>query len=185
MCTMSFASLQGQLLVASPALLDPNFARTVVLITEHTEEAAMGLVLNRPTELQVSDAVPVLAELVAPGDHVYEGGPVQPEAVVALAEFDDPSASAAIAFGRIGFLRADGDLATVGTVERHVRVFCGYAGWGAGQLEAEQEQDAWIVVPALPADLFPGDDDLWRAVLRRQGGQVAMLALMPDDLSSN
>ena len=145
----------------------------------------MGLVLNRPTELFVRDAVPVLAELVAPCDLVFEGGPVQPEAVVALAEFDDPAASAAIAFGRIGFLRADGDLATVGTVERHVRVFCGYAGWGTGQLEAELAQEAWILAAALPTDLFPGEPDLWRAVLRRQGGQVALVALMPDDPSRN
>ena len=127
---MSFTSLQGKLLIASPALLDPNFVRTVVLITEHTEEAAMGLVLNRPTSISVRDAVPILAELVDAEEPVYEGGPVQPEAVVALAEFDDPNDSAAIAFGRIGFLRADGDPGAIRTVEQHVRVFCGYAGLG-------------------------------------------------------
>jgi putative transcriptional regulator len=182
---MSFTTLQGKLLIASPALLDPNFVRTVVLITEHSEEAAMGLVLNRPTSIAVRDAVPILAELVDAEEPVYEGGPVQPEAVVALAEFDDPNDSAAIAFGRIGFLRADEDPGTIRTVEQHVRVFCGYAGWGAGQLEDELEQEAWIVAPALAADLFPGSPDLWRASLRRLGGRHAMLALMPDDPSSN
>jgi putative transcriptional regulator len=182
---MPFTSLQGRLLVASPALLDPNFLRTVVLVTEHTEDAAMGLVLNRPTEITVRDAVPILAELVAPDDPVYEGGPVQREAVVALAEFDDPADSAAIAFGRIGFLRADDDPGAIRTVERHVRVFCGYAGWGGGQLEDELEQEAWIVVPAVPSDVFPGHADLWRAVLRRQGGSLAMLSLMPDDPATN
>jgi putative transcriptional regulator len=182
---MSFTSLQGQLLVASPALLDPNFARSVVLVTEHTDEAAMGLVLNRPTDIWVRDAVPILAELVSPEDPVYEGGPVQPEAVVALAEFDDPADSAAIAFDRIGFLRADGDPGSVRTVERHVRVFCGYAGWGEGQLEAELEQDAWFVAPARADDLFPGVPDLWRAVLRRLGGRYAWVALMPDDPADN
>jgi putative transcriptional regulator len=182
---MSFQSLQGQLLVASPSLLDPNFVRTVVLITEHTESAAMGLVLNRPTAIAVRDAVPILAELVDPEEPVYEGGPVQPEAVVALAEFADPAESAAIAFGSIGFLRADGDPSSVGTVERHLRVFCGYAGWGAGQLEDELEQEAWFVAPALPVDVFPGDADLWRAVLRRLGGDYAMVATMPDDPSVN
>jgi putative transcriptional regulator len=182
---MSFHSLQGQLLVSSPSLVDPNFVRTVVLITEHTESAAMGLVLNRPTSIAVRDAVPILADLVDPEEPVYEGGPVQPEAVVALAEFDDPAESAAIAFGRIGFLRADGDPGAIGTVERHLRVFCGYAGWGAGQLEDELEQEAWFVAPALPTDVFPGDPELWRTVLRRLGGDYAMVAMMPDDPSVN
>ena len=77
-------SLTGQLLVASPGLLDPNFRRTVVLVTEHNEEGAAGLVLNRPTEAEVSEVVPQLESLVDDGELIYMGGPVQPNGVLCL-----------------------------------------------------------------------------------------------------
>src|SRR6185369_7832355 len=86
-------SVRGKLLIASPALVDPNFARTVVFITEHNEEGAMGIVLNRPSETSVESVVPELAE-IAGGEPVYVGGPVQPEALVLLADFSDPDAAA-------------------------------------------------------------------------------------------
>jgi putative transcriptional regulator len=180
-------SLRGHLLIASPALLDPNFRRTVVLVTEHTDEGAMGLVLNRPSEVAVVDAIPHLATLVDEGTPVYLGGPVQPEAVVALAEFDDPSAAAALALGdRVGFLRPDADAEELETGVRRARVFAGYAGWGEGQLEAELDESAWIVEPAVPEDVFTGDPEgLWSSVLRRKGGTFVLLALMPVDPSLN
>jgi putative transcriptional regulator len=179
-------SLRGQLLVASPSLLDPNFRRTVVLITEHTDEGAMGVVLNRPTPVAISDAVPHLAVLAAEGGCVYAGGPVQPEAVVALAELDEPAQAAAIAFGDIGYLRADADPSELEGVVRRLRVYAGYAGWGAGQLEAELEDGAWIVEPAEPGDVFAGEDvDLWSAVLRRKGGRFVLVATMPPNPELN
>ena len=145
-----FASLQGSLLVASPDLLDPNFRRTVVLLTEHDAEAAMGVVLNRRLEIAVVDAVPVLADLVEDGAQVFSGGPVQSGSVLALADFCEPSQSAALAFGSIGYLRGDEDpAALVGDVTA-VRVFSGYSGWGPGQLEAELAQEAWITVSRRP-----------------------------------
>jgi putative transcriptional regulator len=175
-------SLRGQLLVASPALLDPNFRRAVVLVGEHGEEGAMGVVLNRPSEITVDEAVPPLSELVQPLDVVHVGGPVQQQAIVVLGEFEEPSHAAVIVVGSVGFLPGEiDDAATLGGLGR-VRVFAGYAGWGPGQLEQELAESSWIVVGAEPDDVFaeePGD--LWSSVLRRRGGAYAVLAQMPAD----
>ena len=180
-----FASLQGSLLVASPDLLDPNFRRTVVLLTEHDAEAAMGVVLNRRLEIAVVDAVPVLADLVEDGAQVFSGGPVQSGSVLALADFNEPAQSAALAFGSIGYLRGDEDPAELVGDVTAVRVFAGYSGWGPGQLEAELSQEAWITVPAVPDDVFGDPDGLWGRVLERKGGRYRLLARMPDDPSLN
>ena len=120
--------LKGQLLIASAGLLDPNFRRSVVLVTEHNPEGAMGVVLNRPSPVPVADAVPHLGTLVEEGGLVFVGGPVQPEAVVALAELDDPELAAATALGSIGYLRADADPDDLAGAVRRARVFAGY--WG-------------------------------------------------------
>ena len=179
-------SLRGNLLVASPALLDPNFLRTVVLVVEHGEEGALGLVLNRPTEASVEEAVPGLADLVEEGALVFVGGPVQPEAVMVAAELDDPAEAAAIVFGDVGMLPGVEDPATLAAATRRTRVFAGYAGWGAGQLEAELAEEAWIVEAAVPEDVFgEAPEKLWSDVLRRKGGQYAIVARMPSDPSMN
>jgi putative transcriptional regulator len=178
-------SLRGKLLVASPALLDPNFARTVVFITEHNDEGAMGIVLNRPSETSVESVVPVLAE-IAGGEPIYVGGPVQPEALVLLAEFSNLEAAAWIVVADVGLASADVDLEELAASVRRGRVYAGYSGWGAGQLEAEMEVDSWIVEPPLPKELFPEDPaTLWSDVLARKGGQYALLARMPADPSVN
>ena len=124
-------SLRGKLLIASPALLDPNFARTVVFITEHNDEGAMGIVLNRPSETSVESVVPELAE-IAGGEPVYVGGPVQPEALVLLADFSDPEAAAWIVVADVGLASADVDLDELADAVRRGRVYAGYSGWGAG-----------------------------------------------------
>ncbi len=179
-------SLKGQLLIATAALLDPNFHRTVVLVTEHNPDGAMGVVLNRPSPVAVADAVPSLGVLVEDGALVHVGGPVQPEAVVALAELDTPELAAAVALGSIGYLRADADPEELADVVRRARVFAGYAGWGGGQLESELEEEAWIVEPAEPDDVFTDDaDGLWSSVLRRKGGAYTILARLPPDPSVN
>src|SRR5438270_1735826 len=97
-------SVRGQLLIAGPGLVDPNFWRTVVLVVEHTEEGALGLVLNRPSETLVGEAVPEIEELIDPGEQLFIGGPVQPSAVIVLAEFEDPTDAALLAFGDVGVL---------------------------------------------------------------------------------
>jgi putative transcriptional regulator len=179
------ASLQGRLLIASPMLVDPNFRRSVVLIAEHGDEGAMGVVLTRPSESPVADAVPELAALVDDGALVWVGGPVDPAAVVVLAEFEEPDDAATIVLGDVGFLPPESARDEVPPTRR-ARVFAGYAGWGPGQLEAELEQEAWVVEPAAADDVFvDAATDLWSAVLRRKGGQYAILALMPADPSVN
>lgn len=176
------ASLRGQLLVAGPALVDPNFRRTVVLIGEHSDEGAMGVVLNRVSTALVDDAVPPIASLTAPDEPVYLGGPVQPQAVVVLADFADVEQAEVMVIDSIGFLPGEiEDTSAVGEL-RGVRVFAGYAGWGPGQLEDELEERAWIVVPARRSDVFTtAPETLWGDVLRREGGPLAILALLPDD----
>ena len=177
-------SLQGHLLVSSPALIDPNFRRTVVLVAHHDEDGAMGLVLSRPSEARVVEAVPALEGVAEDDDVIYVGGPVQPEAFMVLAEFDDVDDAAAAIIGNVGFMPAEAEPADLSI--RRLRVFAGYAGWGAGQLEAELEEPSWIVVQADPADPFADDpDELWRRVLRRKGGKYRLIASMPFDPSLN
>jgi putative transcriptional regulator len=178
-------SLEGKLLIASPALLDPNFKRTVVLVTEHTDEGAAGLVINRPSESVVSDLVPQLEPLVEDGEQVWVGGPVQPNAVLVLGEFVDPDEAAVPLFGALGFPSLD-DPEDVLPVTTRRRVFAGYAGWGAGQLEDELERDDWIVETAEADDPFTeAPEQLWAEVLRRKGGVYELVARMPEDPSVN
>ena len=179
-------SLRGQLLIASPVIVDPNFRRTVVLIAEHGDEGAMGVVLNRPSETLVQDAASPLEVLVEPGSLIFTGGPVEPAAVVVLAEFDDPDEAATLVVDDVGFMRSDADPVDAGDRMRRARVFAGYAGWGDGQLEAELAGEAWILEPATPDVVFAEDvDGLWSAILRRKGGEFAIIATMPPDPSMN
>ena len=179
-------SLRGRLLIASPVLVDPNFHRTVILIAEHTAEGAMGLVLNRPAETLVADAVPDLSELADSGAPLYVGGPVASDSVIVLAEFDDPAQAAALVIEDIGFLPADAQLEDLSGHTRRARVFAGHSGWGPGQLEAELEEESWIVEPPRREEIFSEDpDQLWAAVLRRKGREYALLSTMPPDPSVN
>jgi putative transcriptional regulator len=179
-------SLKGRLLIATPALFDPNFRRTVVLVGEHSDEGSMGLILNRPAEVTVGEAVPPLAAVVGAESRVYVGGPVQPEAVLVLAEFAEASAAASLVVGDVGFASSDDDLEGLAGAVRRARLFAGYAGWGPGQLESELEEESWLVEPAEGVDLFPElGEDLFGSVLRRKGGTFRVLALMPEDPSTN
>lgn len=179
-------STRGKLIIASPALGDPNFARSVVLIAEHSDDGAMGLVLNRPSDAEVAVAVGELGGIVAPGDLVYEGGPVQTSAVMVLAEFNDPAAAAAVVLGDVGFLPSHGDPRELADGLRRTRVFAGHSGWGPGQLDAELDEGSWIVVEARIDDVFaPDPDELWGEALERKGGAYARLARIPDDPSVN
>jgi putative transcriptional regulator len=179
--------LVGRLLVAAPPLHDPNFFRAVVLLLDHDEHGALGLILNRPGELVASDVVPRLAPLLEESAMLYVGGPVQQEGVIGLAEYRDPATfGARPVVGPVGVLDADLDPDDLHDAISRVRAYQGYAGWGPGQLESELGEEAWIVAPAHAADAF--DDDpgtLWRRALERLGGRYAMVARMPDDPENN
>ncbi len=177
-------SLQGKLLVSSPSLVDPNFRKTVVLIAHHDEDGAMGLVLSRPSEVPAGSAVPSLDGLPGAEDPVFVGGPVQPDAFMVVAEFDDVDDAAAPIVAGLGFVPADAEPDALSI--RRLRLFAGYSGWGAGQLEAELEESSWIVVEALADDAFaPDPDELWRTVLHRKGGPFALMENMPFDPGLN
>jgi putative transcriptional regulator len=178
-------SLKGHLLIAGPALVDPNFWRAVVLVGEHTEEGALGVVLNRSSETTVEEALPELALLAEDMGAVHVGGPVQPSAVVVLADFAEADASQPLVVDSVGFLPSEVEPDELGELRR-ARVYVGYAGWGAGQLDGELEEGSWIVEPALADDVFTErPDSLWSDVLRRKGGPFAVLAAMPPDPSQN
>jgi putative transcriptional regulator len=182
----SVDSIRGKLLVAGPALHDPNFWRTVVLVVEHTEEGALGLVLNRPTETTVGETVPQLEELVDPAEQLFIGGPVQPSAVIVLAEFEDPSDAALISFGDVGVLGTGSSPDDPVAGVRSGRAFVGHAGWGPGQLDGEIERSDWILESAQLEDAFTAEpQSLWSEVLTRKGGSYALIARMPPDPSVN
>jgi putative transcriptional regulator len=179
-------SVRGQLLIAGPTLGDPNFWRTVVLVVEHNEDGALGLVLNRPSETTVGEAVPQLTSVVDPEEEVLVGGPVQPSSVMVLAEFEDASDAALLAFDDIGILGTAGDGDELSTGVLAARAFAGHAGWGPGQLDGELERGDWILEPARRSDAFARDPTaLWPAVLTRKGGSYALIARMPADPSVN
>jgi putative transcriptional regulator len=171
--------MRGKLLIAAPSLFD-YFRRAVVLVIEHTEEGAMGVVLGRTSETRVADAVPALAGLARADELVYLGGPVSPESVVALGDFEDPDDAGTPILGTLGVLDPD----VPDPPLRRLRVYAGYAGWGAGQLDAEVDQGAWIVEAASPDDPF-AEGDIWSTALLRKGGRYAVLATMPADPSLN
>jgi putative transcriptional regulator len=160
-------SARGQLLIAGPGLLDHNFWRTVVLVVEHSE------------------AVSELGELLDVDDPLFVGGPVQPSALIVLAEFDRPDQAALIAFEDIGVLAGGAADDPVEGVRRG-RGFVGHAGWGPGQLDSEMERGDWILEPARRDDAFTEQPlDLWQTVLTRKGGSYALVARMPPDPSVN
>jgi putative transcriptional regulator len=178
-------SLRGQLLLAAPSLRDGNFRQAVVAIGEHSEEGAIGVVVNRPSQTTVADATPELAHLVPDEEPVHVGGPVQPNAAIVVCEFTDPTPASAMVVDDVGLLdptRADDAADAV----LRARVFAGYAGWGAGQLDAELENEDWIVEPFAADALFsPEPETLWGRTLARRGGRYRLLARMPLDPSVN
>jgi len=187
---MEAESLGGRLLVATPLLGDPNFRRTVILIVEdEPEEGTLGVVLNRPTEVQVGQVLEPWTELVTGPTVVFRGGPVSPNSALALALAlgeDEPlgwrSLDGSSLMSRIGLvdLEAPPELLAGGITS--LRVFAGYAGWGPGQLRAEIDEGAWYVLAGEPTDAFLAEPELlWPAVLRRQGGEFAIVATYPDD----
>ena len=177
-------SLQGKLLVSSPSLIDPNFRKTVVLVAHHDDEGAMGLVLSRPSDVAAAEAVPLLEGLPGAEGPIFVGGPVQPEAFMVLAEFEDVEEAAAPIMDCLGFMPSDTEPDDLSI--KRLRLFAGYSGWSAGQLEAELEEPSWIVVDAETDDAFADDpDELWRTVVHRKGGPFSLMENMPFDPELN
>jgi len=178
--------LKGQVLIASPSIFDPNFRQAVVLIAQHDETGAMGVILNRPSEAAVRSLSPALARLTGLDDSVYVGGPVDETSLIVLAQFDEPDAAALMVLGDVGFVAVGSDLDEVGGIIRRARVFAGHSAWAPGQLEMEMEREDWIVEPASHDDVFAAHaQELWHAVLERKGGNFAVVARMPFDPSVN
>jgi putative transcriptional regulator len=177
----------GRLLVASPALVDPNFYRSVVLLLEHDEDGAVGVVLDRPLDIGVDDHLPSWRSHLAPPHRVFEGGPVQPETAIGVAY--RPAVSALETWrpvlGGVGLVDVSLDPADIDGIEE-ARIFAGYSGWGAGQLEMERAVGSWFPVEGSRDDVFdPVPTQLWRMVLRRQAPHIARYADYPEDLRSN
>jgi|SRR5579875_5865 len=180
---------QGKLLVATPRLADPNFSRTVVLLLAHGEQGALGLVLNRPTDTPVASPLPQWEELASGPGVVFLGGPVA-GGTICLArvrsEVGVPGDAYLPLQGTLGTVDLEADPAFVAPWVEELRVFAGYSGWGAGQLEGEVGEGAWWVLDARPEDLFSDQPEgLWRRVLRRQGGDLAIASYFPPDPSLN
>lgn len=180
---MKVESAARRLLVAVPTLADPNFFRTVVFMIEHNDDGAVGLVLNRPTDARLTEALPEWAEVAAAPAVAFVGGPVQQEeAVIGLARVGmvEDTDDWQPLLGRVGTLDLSGSPSEVKADLEVVRVFAGYSGWGPGQLDEELDQGGWFVVDADPEDLFVAHPaSLWRTVLRRQGGDLAVSANYP------
>jgi putative transcriptional regulator len=185
---MTELSLTGRLLVATPLLVDPNFDRTVVLVLDHDEDGTLGVVVNRPTTVGVEDVLPAWAQLSVEPPVVFQGGPVALDSALGIAAVigDAEPLGWRQVYGSVGLVDLDAPPEVLAAEVSAFRVFAGYAGWGAGQLEGELAQGAWYVVDSEPADAFsPRPEGLWRAVLRRQIGELAMVANFPEDPTLN
>ncbi len=175
-------SLSGQLLISKPAVHADAFDGTITLLLEHNDEGALGLILNRPSELLVEDPFPQWASAATEPAVVFAGGPVERNSLIAIGA--SPEADGELVFG-LHTLDLDKPAGAQPTIDR-VRIFAGYAGWGTGQLEGEIANGAWWVVDGLVSDVFsPEPLELWAAVLRRNGGELAWFAHFPEDASLN
>ena len=178
----------GRLLVAEPLLGDPNFERTVVLVIEHADQGALGLVLNRPTDVTVAETLPEWRELASEPAVLHVGGPVEERSgwcLARIAAHDDLEGFVPVV-GDLGLLDLSVEPAELGGRVTDLRLYAGYSGWGPHQLDHELAADAWFVVDAEPDDPFlPKGDTLWQRILERQGGALARLSRVPRDLSVN
>ncbi len=182
-------SLAGKLLIASLRITEPTFFRAVVLVCAHDENGALGIVINRPLPSEtVSTHLPQYDRFTREPTCIFNGGPVETSAALALARWKDwiitPTPNMVV--GRVGLLDLSKSIEEVEAGVDEVRVFAGYAGWTGGQLEGELEHESWFVVDATPDDAFTrAPETLWRDVLRRQPGKLAIFAYAPTDPSSN
>jgi putative transcriptional regulator len=181
-------SFRGQLLIATPPLEDENFDRTVVLLLEHGEEGALGVVLNRPLDEPIEEPLDRWVPFVTEPAVFFGGGPVERQAVIALARGRDGKTTEHFApiVQDVGTVDLTAEPDEVVSELSALRLFHGYAGWGGGQLEGELSAGAWIVVDFDPADAFSAEPgELWRDVLGRQRGRLGWMGNFPDDPEVN
>lgn len=178
-------SLAGSLLLAHPAMKDPNFNRSVVLLSAHDEEGALGVVLNRPTGQTMSELSPAFANNVLAEVPVYSGGPVQGDRLIICGIGLHPDGEGLRLHFGLEPDRAESLFEAEGH-ELDMRAFLGHAGWGEGQLENELKHHTWAV-SAIPADLLlrPSDESLWRGVISNVGPEWKLLANEPEDPERN
>jgi putative transcriptional regulator len=181
--------LTGQLLVATPALDDPNFRRTVVILLEHGDDGALGLVVNRPLHVDVSEVLPAWQPYTTDPGLLFQGGPVQVDSALGLVvvpgDGEEPVGVRRL-IGSLGLVDLDAPPEVVAGAVAGLRIFAGYAGWSRGQLENEIQSGAWYVVDAESRDAFTGTPErLWRQVLRRQLGDLKLVSTYPDDPKMN
>lgn len=183
-------ALTGRLLVATPRLEHPTFRRAVVLLLDHGEDGALGVVVNRPTDVDVDAVLPAWQPFVAVPGRLFQGGPVALDSALGLvavpgSEDDEPLGVRRLS-GSLGLVDLDTPPEVVVPELTGLRIFAGYSGWGAGQLEGEIADGSWYVLEAEPGDAFTDNpEDLWADVLRRQGGDLALVATFPDDPALN
>jgi putative transcriptional regulator len=179
----------GTLLVASPELLDPNFADSVVLLLDSDENGALGVILNRPSQVPVAAVLESWAGVVADPDVLFHGGPVSTDGALAVAVLTDPDDAPVgwrPTYGAVGLVDLDSPVELVDGTVRAMRVFAGYAGWGAEQLQEEIAEGSWYVVASEVGDVFRAEvGDLRREVLRRQPGELAWVSTRPADPLQN
>lgn len=180
----------GQLLVATPALVDPNFDHTVVLLLDFDENGALGVVLNRPSPVAVGDILAGWADVVDPPDVLFQGGPVGTDSALAVATLPPGQTLEPVGFRRLfedtGIVDLDAPTELIVPAVAGMRIFAGYAGWASEQLEAEIEEGSWYVVPSVASDLRSADPGaLWMRVLRRQPGELAWVSTRPLDPTLN
>ncbi|MEJ2579079.1 MAG: YqgE/AlgH family protein [Kineosporiaceae bacterium] len=183
------AGLAGRLLVATPLLSDPTFRRTVVLVLDHSDDGALGVVMNRPLDVDVAAVLPNWQPyLTAPG-RLFQGGPVALDSalgVVAVPGADSDPVGVRRIIGSLGLVDLDAPPEVIAGGVTGLRIFAGYAGWSSGQLENELSEGAWYVVDAESRDPFSdAPERLWHEVLRRQRGDLALVSTFPDDPTLN
>jgi putative transcriptional regulator len=181
--------LVGRLLVATPVLGDPNFRRAVVLVLDHNDEGALGIVVNRPLEVDVSAVLPLWQPYATAPGRLFQGGPVALDSalgVVAVPGDAEEPVGVKRIIGSLGLVDLDIPPEIIVGGVAGLRIFAGYSGWGAGQLENEITEGAWYVVDAEPRDPFTDAPQLlWRQVLRRQRGDLAFVSTFPEDPTLN
>ena len=173
--------LTGRFLVATPIIDGPPFARSVILILEHDDTGAIGVILNMDSGLLVADLLPDAVPLVTDPANIFIGGPVSTDTALALAHVPGGPFLRPSPFQDIGLV--DPVHPPVGVTS--MRIFAGYSGWDPDQLEAEIEEQAWWATPPDMASLFTDTCDLWRETVRRAPGRIPLFGTFPADPSTN